>query len=189
MINTSKVSERFEILVGDITESNSEAIVNAANPSLLGGAGVDGAIHAAAGPELLIACRALHGCETGKAKLTPGFRLPARYIIHTPGPVWKGGGSGEAALLASCYRSCLELTEAYQIQTLDFSSISTGVYGYPVHQAATIALREIMTFLSEHKLPRRVRMICHSERTAVIYRQTWNLWYQETHDTGACDKL
>ena len=169
--------ERFSILVGDLTRSDAEAIVNAANTTLLGGSGVDGAIHAAAGPELLAECRTLGGCETGKAKLTRGYRLRAKYVIHTPGPIWQGGGQGEAALLASCYRSCLLLAEAHGIRTLDFCSISTGVYGYPVALAATVALRTIMEFLADHELPERVRMVCHTEQTAEIYRQTWNLWY------------
>ena len=169
--------ERFSILVGDLTRSDAEAIVNAANTTLLGGSGVDGAIHAAAGPELLAECRTLGGCETGKAKLTRGYHLRAKYVIHTPGPIWQGGGQGEAALLASCYRSCLLLAEAHGIRTLDFCSISTGVYGYPVALAATVALRTIMEFLADHELPERVRMVCHTEQTAEIYRQTWNLWY------------
>ena len=169
--------ERFSILVGDLTRSDAEAIVNAANTTLLGGSGVDGAIHAAAGPELLAECRTLGGCETGKAKLTRGYHLRAQYVIHTPGPIWQGGGQGEAALLASCYRSCLLLAEAHGIRTLDFCSISTGVYGYPVALAATVALRTIMEFLADHELPERVRMVCHTEQTAEIYRQTWNLWY------------
>ena len=156
--------DRFSILVGDITRSDEEAIVNAANPTLLGGAGVDGAIHAAAGPELLAECRTLGGCERGRAKLTAGYRLRARYVIHTPGPVWQGGEQGEAALLASCYRSCLLLAEAHSIRTLDFCSISTGVYGYPLPLAATVALRAIMDFLADHALPERVRMVCHSEQ-------------------------
>lgn len=172
--------DRFSIVVGDITRSHAEAIVNAANPSLLGGGGVDGAIHAAAGPELLAECRTLGGCETGQAKLTRGYRLPARYVLHTPGPVWRGGDHGEAALLASCYRSCLALAEAHGIQSVDFSSISTGVFGYPVQLAAPVALRAIMDFLAEHALPERVRMVCHREETAAVYRQAWNLWYAET---------
>lgn len=173
---------RFEILVGDITQSDAEAIVNAANTTLLGGSGVDGAIHRAAGPELLEACRALHGCETGKSKLTPGFRLAAHYVIHTPGPIWQGGGMGEPALLASCYKSALEVAAVHGIRTVDFPSISTGVYGYPLPQASTVALKAIMDFLRSHDLPQRVRMICHTERAAAIYRQTWNLWYAEDKD-------
>lgn len=171
--------ERFSIRVGDITKSDAEAIVNAANPTLLGGAGVDGAIHAAAGPELLAECRTLGGCERGQAKLTAGYRLRTKYVIHTPGPIWRGGQQGEAALLASCYRSCLELAAEHGIRTLDFCSISTGVYGYPLPQAATVALRTIMDYLADHTLPERVRMVCHSEQAAEVYRQTWNLWYAE----------
>ena len=171
--------ERFSILVGDIAQSDAEAIVNAANTTLLGGAGVDGAIHAAAGPELLAECRTLGGCETGQARLTRGYRLRARYVLHTPGPIWRGGEHGEAEALASCYRSCLLLAEAHGIRTLDFCSISTGVYGYPLPQAATVALRAIMGFLADHALPERVRMVCHTERAAEVYRQTWNLWYAE----------
>ena len=151
--------KRFSIVVGDITHSDAEAIVNAANTTLLGGRGVDGAIHAAAGPELLAECRTLNGCETGRAKLTGGYRLRAKYVIHTPGPIWQGGGCGEAAL--------------------DFPSISTGIYHYPLPQAATVALKAIMDFLAEHDLPERVRMVCHTESAAEIYRQTWNLWYAE----------
>ena len=124
--------DRFSIVVGDITQSDAEAIVNAANPTLLGGGGVDGAIHAAAGPELLAECRTLGGCEPGQARLTRGYRLRSRYILHTPGPVWQGGGMGEPAILASCYRSCLALAAEHNIRTLDFSSISTGIYGYPL---------------------------------------------------------
>ena len=169
--------DRFSILVGDITASDAQAIVNAANTTLLGGSGVDGAIHRAAGPELLAECRTLGGCETGRAKLTKGYRLPASYILHTPGPIWRGGGNGEAALLASCYRSCLELAEAHGIESVDFPSISTGVYGYPMVQAAGVALKAIMDFLREHDLPRRVRMVCHTEEAAQIYRQTYNMWY------------
>ena len=174
--------DRFSILVGDITQSDAEAIVNAADPSLLGGAGVDGAIHAAAGPELLAECRTLGGCERGQAKLTAGYRLRAKYVIHTPGPVWQGGDHGEAALLASCYRSSLETAAARGIRTLDFCSISTGVYGYPLPLAATVALRTIMEFLAGRALPERVRMVCRSEQAAEVYRRTWNLWYAEGKD-------
>lgn len=168
---------RFDIMVGDLTQSDAQAIANAANTTLLGGSGVDGAIHAAAGPLLLEACRALGGCETGQAKLTPGFSLPARYVLHTPGPIWQGGGQGEAALLRNCYQNCLILAEAQGIATVDFPSISTGVYGYPLPQAATVAVKALMDFLAEHTLPQRVRMVCHTEATAEVYRQTWNLWY------------
>lgn len=172
--------KRFSIVVGDITQSDAEAIVNAANETLLGGSGVDGAIHRAAGPELLAECRTLHGCPTGQAKLTRGYRLHAKYVIHTPGPVWQGGTHGEAALLASCYRSVLTLAEARGIGSVDFPCISTGVFGYPKAQAAVVALKAIMDFLREHDTPKTVRIICHSEGDADILRQTYNLWYAGT---------
>lgn len=171
--------KRFSILVGDITQSDAEAIVNAANPTLLGGSGVDGAIHRAAGPKLLAECRTLGGCERGQAKLTAGYNLPAKYVLHTPGPIWQGGQHKEAEVLASCYRSCLELAAAHGIQSVDFPSISTGVYRYPLTQAATVALRAIMGYLETHDLPQQVRLVCHSEEAANVYRQTWNLWYAE----------
>lgn len=171
--------ERFSIIVGDITQSNAEAIVNAANTSLLGGSGVDGAIHRAAGPALLAECRGLNGCETGKAKLTHGYNLRAKYVLHTPGPIWQGGGLGEPALLASCYRSCLLLAQQNNIRSVDFPSISTGIYGYPLPLAATVALKAIMDFLAANDLPEQVRMVCHTEEAAAVYRQTWNLWYAE----------
>ena len=168
---------RFSIVTGDITRSGAEAIVNAANTTLLGGSGVDGAIHRAAGPKLLAECRTLGGCETGQAKLTRGYNLPARFVLHTPGPIWRGGDHGEPALLASCYRSCLLLATKHGIESIDFSSISTGVYGYPIPLAATVALKAIMEYLETHDQPEQVRLVCHSEATARIYRQTWNLWY------------
>lgn len=174
--------DRFSILVGDLTASDAEAIVNAANPTLLGGSGVDGAIHAAAGPELLAECRTLHGCETGQAKLTGGYRLKARYVIHTVGPTWQGGEHGEAAALAACYRNCLALARAQGIESVDFPSISTGVYGYPMTQAASVALKAIMEELRACEHPRQVRMVCHSESAARIYRQTYNLWYASTKE-------
>ena len=159
----------IEIILGDITRQSVDAIVNAANCSLLGGGGVDGAIHRAAGPELLAECRTLHGCETGKAKITRGYRLPAKYVIHTPGPVWHGGGYGEAELLASCYRSCLELASQNGCETVDFPSISTGVYHFPLEKAAEIAIGTIAAYLREHPEIRRVRMVCFDMRTKDFY--------------------
>ena len=160
---------RLEIIQGDITRQNVDAIVNAANCSLLGGGGVDGAIHRAAGPELLAECRTLHGCETGKAKITKGYRLPAKHVIHTPGPVWNGGGYGEEELLASCYRSCLELASQNGCETVDFPSISTGVYRFPLDKASRIAVGTILDYLEEHPEIHRVRMVCFDERTKIWY--------------------
>ena len=164
-MNTS----RIEIIQGDITKQAVDAIVNAANTSLLGGGGVDGAIHRAAGPELLAECRTLHGCRTGEAKITKGYRLPARFVIHTPGPVWHGGGSGEEALLASCYRSCLTLAAENGCKTVDFPSISTGVYHFPLEKASRIAVSTIAAFLAEHPEIERVRMVCFDGRTKAFY--------------------
>ena len=159
----------IEIILGDITKQSVDAIVNAANCSLLGGGGVDGAIHRAAGPELLAECRTLHGCRTGEAKITKGYRLPARFVIHTPGPVWHGGGHGEEALLASCYRSCLTLAVENGCKTVDFPSISTGVYHFPLEKASRIALSTIAAFLREHPELTRVRMVCFDEKTKGYY--------------------
>lgn len=161
---------RFEIIKGDITEQRVDAIVNAANCSLLGGGGVDGAIHRAAGPELLVECRTLHGCETGKAKITKGYRLPAKHVIHTPGPVWHGGSNGEAEKLASCYRSSLELASQNGCKTVDFPSISTGVYHFPLDKAARIAVDTILGYLAEHPEIERVRMVCFDARTQQSYQ-------------------
>ena len=160
---------RLEIILGDITRQDVDAIVNAANCSLLGGGGVDGAIHRAAGPELLAECRTLHGCETGKAKITRGYRLPAKYVIHTPGPVWHGGGHGEEELLRSCYRSCLELASQNGCRTVDFPSISTGVYRFPLEKASRIAMVAIADYLADHPEIQRVRMVCFDERTKLHY--------------------
>ena len=161
--------ERLQTVLGDITKQSVDAIVNAANCSLLGGGGVDGAIHRAAGPELLAECRMLHGCETGKAKITKGYRLPAKHVIHTPGPVWHGGNNGEAELLASCYRSCLELASENGCRTVDFPSISTGVYHFPLDKAAAIASKTIKEYLEAHPEIERVRMVCFDERTKAAY--------------------
>ena len=163
------MKNRIEIIQGDITKQAVDAIVNAANCSLLGGGGVDGAIHRAAGPELLAECRTLNGCKTGEAKITKGYRLPARYVIHTPGPVWHGGNKGEAELLRSCYLNCLALASENGCKTVDFPSISTGVYHFPLEKASGIAIGAIAEYLSAHPELERVRMVCFDERTKGYY--------------------
>lgn len=163
------MGNRIEVIQGDITRSEVDAIVNAANCSLLGGGGVDGAIHMAAGPELLAECRTLGGCKTGEAKLTKGYRLPAKFVIHTPGPRWSGGRRNEPELLASCYRSCLRLASEHGCKTVDFPSISTGIYGFPLEQAAPIAIGTIADFLAAHPELERVRMVCFDARTRRYY--------------------
>ena len=167
------ILEKIEIIQGDITRLEVEAIVNAANETLLGGGGVDGAIHRAAGPELLEACRELNGCQTGEAKLTKGYNLPARYVIHTVGPVWHGGDHNEKNLLASCYRNSLQLAVDHKLRSLAFPSISTGVYRFPIEQASRIALRVILDFIETEEVAPRVVMTCFSEPDLEVYRQTY----------------
>lgn len=166
------MNSRLKIIQGDITTLNVEAIVNAANQSLLGGGGVDGAIHRAAGPELLAECRTLHGCRTGEAKLTKGYKLPAKYVIHTVGPIYRDGHHGEPELLADCYRHSLQLAEEKGIRSVAFPSISTGVYDYPIEEAAQIALHEILAFLDRHPDMQEVIMCCFSRRDYDIYQGT-----------------
>lgn len=162
---------RMEIVQGDITKMAVDAIVNAANSSLLGGGGVDGAIHRAAGPQLLAECRGHGGCPTGEARITRGYDLPAKYVIHTVGPVWHGGDRGEEELLASCYRNSLRLAAEYGIETIAFPSISTGVYRFPIDRACRIALHEVRAFLVKASSLRKVFFVCFSESDARIYRQ------------------
>ena len=161
--------ERFSITKGDIVKAKTDAIVNAANTSLLGGGGVDGAIHAAAGEELLRECEELGGCSRGEAKITQGYKLKAKYVIHTPGPIWRGGKWGEEDVLASCYRKSLELAVENGIKTIAFPSISTGVYRFPVEDAAGVAVKEICRFLETDEFLEHVSVVCFDDITKAAF--------------------
>src|ERR1035437_3666947 len=162
---------RIEVVEGDITNQAVDAIVNAANTTLLGGGGVDGAIHRVAGPELLEACRKLGGCATGQARITRGYRLPAQWVIHTVGPVWRDGQHGEDGLLASCYRSCFALAEEHGIRTIAFPSISTGAYGFPMERASRIAVSEARKFLQANRFVQKVVLVCFGKSACEIHSQ------------------
>ncbi len=162
---------KLTIMQADITTLPVDAIVNAAKNSLLGGSGVDGAIHAAAGPKLLAECRKLNGCETGQAKITGGYDLPARYVIHTVGPVWSGGGSHEDELLASCYKSCLALAKEYKLKSIAFPAISTGIYGFPKKEAAQIAIRTILGEQDQFDEDFEVILAAFDKETEQLYRE------------------
>ena len=163
------MDKRISIIIGDITEQKTDAIVNAANTSLLGGGGVDGAIHRATGKELLEECKTLNGCKTGEAKITKGYRLKAKYVIHTVGPVWNGGKYDEEKKLAGCYYNSLNLALENKIKSISFPSISTGAYRFPVDKAARIALGEINNFLKKHKEIEKVNIVCFDEQTFGVY--------------------
>ncbi len=163
------VHDRITVVEGDITRQRVDAIVNAANTSLLGGGGVDGAIHRAAGPQLLAECRALGGCSTGDAKITRGYNLPAAWVIHTVGPVWHGGMHHEDDLLARCYRSCFALVAEHGVRTVAFPAISTGIYGFPLERATRIAIAETTRFLAENATVEKVRFVCFGKQTYDVY--------------------
>ncbi|MGA7826419.1 MAG: O-acetyl-ADP-ribose deacetylase [Geobacteraceae bacterium] len=168
------MKEKIEIIQGDITKLVVDAIVNAANNSLLGGGGVDGAIHRAAGPKLVAECATLMGCKTGDAKITEGYRLPAKHVIHTVGPVWHGGGKGEPDLLRSAYRRCFQVAHENGLESIAFPAISAGVYGYPMVQACEIALHEAKSALENYPELERVVFVAFNEGTLRIYQDTFN---------------
>ena len=164
-----KPLDRIALIQADITALAMDAIVNAANTSLLGGGGVDGAIHRAAGPDLLAECRTFGGCPTGEARITQGYRLPAKYVIHTPGPIWQGGGHAEDKLLADCYRNSLRLAAQNHCRTLAFPSISTGIYGFPSERAARLAVREVKAFLESEATIEKVTFVTFSQHDFDVY--------------------
>jgi len=168
------MKDRIQIIQGDITRQNVDAIVNAANTSLLGGGGVDGAIHRTAGPRLLQECQTLGGCATGEAKITGGYNLPAQFVIHTPGPIWQGGQNNEETLLANCYRNSHALADKNNVQTIAFPSISTGIYGFPIHRACRLALHEIQTFFQSANQISQVLIVCFSSDDYVTYMEAYN---------------
>ncbi|MER3433542.1 MAG: O-acetyl-ADP-ribose deacetylase [Leptolyngbya sp. ERB_1_1] len=167
--------QRVQVVQGDITRQNVDAIVNAANESLLGGGGVDGAIHRAAGPQLLEECRKLGGCQTGQAKITKGYNLSAKWVIHTVGPVWQGGQHHEDELLAKCYRNSLALAVQHSVRTIAFPAISTGVYAFPLDRATQIAVTEVQNFLTQNALIEQVRFVCFGDAAYQCYLEAMNL--------------
>ncbi len=172
--------DRIRLSMGDITQLSVDAIVNAANRSLLGGSGVDGAIHRAAGPELLAECHTLGGCETGQAKITRGYRLPARAVIHTVGPIWQGGNAGESELLAACYRNSLQLAVTHGIRTIAFPAISCGVYSYPLDEAAHIAVHEVSRFLANENRIEIIYLVCFGTAVQITYKHTLQTMQRES---------
>ena len=175
------ISGKIAVIEGDITKQTVDAIVNAANTSLLGGGGVDGAIHRAAGLGLLEECRRLNGCKTGEAKITKGYNLPANWVIHTVGPVWQDGNHREDELLANCYRRCLELAQKHEIRTIAFPAISTGVYRFPLERAARIAVTEVKTFVESHTSMEQVIFVCFSRPSYDSYVAAVKEILLETH--------
>jgi O-acetyl-ADP-ribose deacetylase (regulator of RNase III) len=168
------ILNRIVVVEGDITKQTVDAVVNAANTTLLGGGGVDGAIHRAAGPDLLEECRQLGGCATGQAKITRGYKLPAKWVIHTVGPVWRDGRHGEDGLLASCYKSCFTIAEQHLIRTMAFPSISTGAYGFPMERATRIAVAETRHFLERNRSVEKVVLVCFGGNACEIYARAVN---------------